>query len=110
MNLTLPSWVLGFSLVGFSGFELIDRSSSNEYRLLCFFAILLCCLSSLHGRPVNVRDWRLLKVTAAQLSTEVNRVECDWSGHLSSSVALDLESITNGDESDPPGPYTEDEM
>jgi hypothetical protein len=110
MNVRLISWVLGFSLVGFSGFELTYRSPTNDYRLLCFFAILLCFLSSLHGRPVNMRDWRMLKVTAAQLSTEVNRVECDWSGHLSSSVALDLESITNEDESDPPAAYTEDEM
>jgi hypothetical protein len=96
---------------------MIDRCS-NEYCSFVSLQILLCiiyvymCIArySLHGRPVNIRDWRRLKVTAAQLSAEVNRVECDWSGHLSLDVVLDVESITNEDESDPPAPYTPDEI
>lgn len=113
----LISWDFGFFLASdFSGFEMVDRTVVLISIALCdslsnfSCASLYCAASSLHGRPVNMRDWRLLKVTAAQLSAEVNRVECDWSGHLSSSIAVDLESISNNDEGDSPAPNTADEM
>jgi hypothetical protein len=62
--------------VSLSLLHCLPNWSVNAYRYVSPYFTLLCY--SLEGRPVDLTDWSLLKLKAAALSDEVNRIECEW--------------------------------
>jgi hypothetical protein len=54
-------------------------------------------LSSLQGRPIGRTEWIKLKISAAALSAQVNRIEFDWSEAVVDEAEQDDDDYGGGD-------------